>query len=100
MKGDYRLTARQYEILLLIARGYRYSEVADKLQISGQTVKNQMSSVLKRLDARSAAHAVYLVFANSPLKGKSRSARARITQRATQSETAPGSVVRRGSVLF
>ncbi|MCC7161874.1 MAG: helix-turn-helix transcriptional regulator [Anaerolineae bacterium] len=61
---DHQLTERQYEILFLVAQGYRHHEIARQLYISTQTVKNHMTVILKRLNARSASHAVYLVFAD------------------------------------
>ena len=47
---DYdRLTAREREVLRLIARGYTYKEVAGELFISGKTVETHVSSVLRKL---------------------------------------------------
>lgn len=44
-----RLTAREREVLRLIARGYTYKEVAAELFISGKTVETHVSSVLRKL---------------------------------------------------
>ena len=47
---DYdRLTARERDVLRLIARGYTYKEVAAELFISGKTVETHVSSVLRKL---------------------------------------------------
>lgn len=47
---DYdRLTARERDVLRLIARGYTYKEVAGELFISGKTVETHVSSVLRKL---------------------------------------------------
>jgi DNA-binding NarL/FixJ family response regulator len=43
------LTAREREVLRLIARGYAYKEVAKELFISGKTVETHVSSVLRKL---------------------------------------------------
>ena len=43
------LTAREREVLRLIARGYAYKEVARELYISGKTVETHVSSVLRKL---------------------------------------------------
>ena len=43
------LTAREREVLRLIARGYAYKEVAKELYISGKTVETHVSSVLRKL---------------------------------------------------
>lgn len=44
-----RLTAREGEVLRLIARGYTYKEVAKELFISLKTVETHVSSVLRKL---------------------------------------------------
>ena len=43
------LTARERDVLRLIARGYTYKEVAADLFISGKTVETHVSSVLRKL---------------------------------------------------
>ena len=43
------LTAREKEVMRLIARGYAYKEVAKELFISGKTVETHVSSVLRKL---------------------------------------------------
>jgi DNA-binding NarL/FixJ family response regulator len=44
-----RLTAREREVLRLIARGYTYKEVARELFISIKTVETHVSAVLRKL---------------------------------------------------
>ena len=44
-----QLTAREREVLQLIARGYRYKEVAAKLHLSTRTVESHVSAVLRKL---------------------------------------------------
>jgi DNA-binding NarL/FixJ family response regulator len=43
------LSSREMEILQLIARGYSNKEIAHELGISRQTVKNHMTSILRKL---------------------------------------------------
>ena len=43
------LTAREKEVMRLIARGYAYKEVAKELFISGKTVEAHVSAVLRKL---------------------------------------------------
>jgi DNA-binding NarL/FixJ family response regulator len=47
------LTAREREVLRLIARGYRYKEIAAKLQLSVKTVETHVSNVLRKLQLSS-----------------------------------------------
>jgi DNA-binding NarL/FixJ family response regulator len=44
-----QLTAREREVLRLIARGYLYKEIAHRLGISAKTVEAHVSSVLRKL---------------------------------------------------
>jgi DNA-binding NarL/FixJ family response regulator len=44
-----QLTAREREVMRLIARGYTYKETAVELAISIKTVESHMSSVLRKL---------------------------------------------------
>jgi DNA-binding NarL/FixJ family response regulator len=44
-----RLTAREQEVLRLLARGYAYKEIARRLTISVKTVESHASSVLRKL---------------------------------------------------
>jgi DNA-binding NarL/FixJ family response regulator len=44
-----RLTAREREVLRLIARGYAYKEIAKELFISVKTVETHVSAVLRKL---------------------------------------------------
>jgi len=44
-----QLTAREQDVLLLIARGYMYKEIAARLHISVKTVESHVSNVLRKL---------------------------------------------------
>ena len=54
------LTARELQILGYVARGYPNKQVANKLGISEQTIKNYMSSILRKLDANDRTQAVVM----------------------------------------
>jgi DNA-binding NarL/FixJ family response regulator len=47
------LTPREREVLQLIARGYRYKEIATRLHLSIKTVEAHVSSVLRKLQLSS-----------------------------------------------
>jgi DNA-binding NarL/FixJ family response regulator len=49
------LTAREREVLQLIARGYKYKEIAGRLHLSVKTVESHVSSVLRKLQLSSRA---------------------------------------------
>jgi len=52
------LTPREEEVLQLVADGLSTTEVAERLFISGKTVKNHLASIYEKLDARDRTQAV------------------------------------------
>jgi DNA-binding NarL/FixJ family response regulator len=48
-----RLTTREIEVMRLIARGYSYKEVAQRLGVSHRTVESHVSAVLRKLQLTS-----------------------------------------------
>jgi DNA-binding NarL/FixJ family response regulator len=55
-----RLTAREREVLELVARGYQNARVAQHLGLSEKTVRNHISVILAKLPAATRAEAVAL----------------------------------------
>jgi DNA-binding CsgD family transcriptional regulator len=51
------LTARQLEVLALVAEGLRNSEIAGQLFLSEKTVDHHVSAILRKLDARTRGEA-------------------------------------------
>jgi len=49
------LTPREREVLQLIARGYRYKEIAARLHLSVKTIESHVSNVLRKLQLSSRA---------------------------------------------
>ena len=47
------LTPREREVLQLIARGYRYKEIAARLHLSSRTIESHVSAVLRKLQLSS-----------------------------------------------
>jgi len=56
--GDDALTAREIEVLRLIAEGSANKIVADRLSITEETVKAHVKNILSKLDANDRTHAV------------------------------------------
>jgi DNA-binding NarL/FixJ family response regulator len=56
--GEDDLTAREIEVLNLIAAGNANKEVAGRLRISEDTVKSHIKNILAKLDANDRTHAV------------------------------------------
>ena len=52
------LTSRETEIVDYMARGYANKQIAAKLSISEQTIKNHITSILNKLDANARTEAV------------------------------------------
>jgi two-component system response regulator DegU len=58
------LTNRELQILSCIANGSTNKQVAQKLGISEQTIKNHVSAILRKMNANDRAHAVALAIRN------------------------------------
>ncbi len=56
--GDDALTAREIEVLQLIAAGNANKLIADQLSITEETVKGHVKNILSKLDANDRTHAV------------------------------------------
>jgi DNA-binding NarL/FixJ family response regulator len=50
--GEPRLSERENEILKLVAKGYTYPEIGEKLFISTRTVQNHVQNILTKLQLR------------------------------------------------
>jgi DNA-binding CsgD family transcriptional regulator len=57
-----RLTARELDVLELVAAGYSTAEIAGVLWITEDTVRTHVKRTLARLGARTRAHAVAIAF--------------------------------------
>lgn len=60
LREENPLTAREQEILKLAASGYRAGEIAKHLHLSSGTVRNYISEILGKLDAKSRIEAIRL----------------------------------------
>lgn len=56
------LVDREIQVLALVARGNSYAEIASTLHLAHASVRNYGSSAIKKLGARSQAHAVHLAW--------------------------------------
>ena len=56
------LTAREHEVLLLVAQGYSNQEIAESLFMSPATAKTHVSRLLTKLDARDRVQLVVMAY--------------------------------------
>jgi two-component system, NarL family, response regulator LiaR len=61
-KEDYHLTDREKEILELLAKGLTYQQTADKIFISGKTIKKHVYNIYEKLHVNSRTEAVNKYF--------------------------------------
>lgn len=54
------LTAREHEVLLLMAEGLNNTQIAGRLTVSRSTIKSHVSSILAKLGVTSRTEAVAL----------------------------------------
>jgi two-component system response regulator DegU len=62
------LTPREIEILEFIARGYLNKQIAAELGISEQTIKNHVTSILRKLNANARTEAVVVAIKQGLIK--------------------------------
>lgn len=58
--NDYGLSPREHEVLILIAKGLSYQEIADQLFVSITTVKTHASNIFSKMDVQRRTQAVML----------------------------------------
>ncbi|HEY2012926.1 MAG TPA: response regulator transcription factor [Bryobacteraceae bacterium] len=57
-KTDHRLSAREMEVLVLLAEGYGYLNIAGQLAVTVNTIRNHIRSIYEKLHVHSASEAV------------------------------------------
>ncbi|MFM9985175.1 MAG: LuxR C-terminal-related transcriptional regulator [Flavobacteriales bacterium] len=60
------LTTRENEILKLLAEGFRYKEIADKLDIKTDTVRTHIRNIYQKLEVQSRMEAINKVRGGAP----------------------------------
>ncbi len=65
LKSKFHLTKREVEVARLIACGYRSNEIADKLNISQNTVYNHRYNIFEKLNVHTTADLVRILVENN-----------------------------------
>ena len=60
------LSAREEEVLVLLSRGYSNKEIADKLELSVDTVRSHLKHIYEKMHVRSRTEAVARYVASNP----------------------------------
>lgn len=61
-QSEYNLTNRENEILELLAKGYRYKEIAEKLFVSIETVRSHVHHIYEKLQVSSRTDALNKIY--------------------------------------
>jgi DNA-binding CsgD family transcriptional regulator len=56
--GRLRLTAREREVMMMVASGLQSAEIAERLILSSETIKSHVHNAMGKLGAHTRAHAV------------------------------------------
>ena len=70
IKNNIHITKRELEALALIGMGLKNNEVAEKMGVSVNTVRNHIWNVMQKLGASSRAHAIVLAVQNGIIEVK------------------------------
>lgn len=57
-EGNIGLTSREEEVLLMLSRGYSNKEIADRLEVSTDTIRSHLKHIYEKMHVRSRTEAV------------------------------------------
>jgi DNA-binding NarL/FixJ family response regulator len=63
------LSKREAEVFALLAQGHTGEDIADRLVLSGETVRTHVRNGMRRLGARTRAHAVAMALSSGEITG-------------------------------